>query len=308
MRPALAAVGVLATLALTAPPVPAQGFGGARGKVVEEDGTPVAEATVTFEYTVGTRSYEVKTNDKGEYIQMGIRPGRYLITATKDGFIQAAAEMMIGAGGMTTIPDLQLIPGSAPMGAAVAEALMAKFQEGVGLARDGQLDEAEAIFNEILDANSGIPEVHSNLGFIHGKRGDWAAAEASYKTALDLRPGDSAAVAALADVYNQTGREDEAMELLNQTAGDNPGDATSQFNRGVLLLNSGKDAEAQEAFEAVLAADPTMAEAHFFLGTILVGQGKVAESVEHLETYLATNPENAENKATAEGLIAALKQ
>jgi hypothetical protein len=50
-----------------------------------------------------------------------------------------------------------------------------------------------------------------------------------------------------------------------------------------------------------------MADAYFHLGTLMVGQNKVTEAVGYLEKYLAMNPTNPQNKATAEGLIAALK-
>jgi TolA-binding protein len=49
-------------------------------------------------------------------------------------------------------------------------------------------------------------------------------------------------------------------------------------------------------------------EAHYYLGTLLVGQGKVPEAIEHLESYVASEPPNAQNVATAQGLLEALKQ
>ncbi len=311
MKRALTAVGVLAVLALLVPPAQAQSYGGARGKVFDEEGTPVADAKVVLEYTDGTRSpLEVETGDKGEYLQIGLLAGGYRITASKEGYLDAVLTMRIGMGGMTSIPDLQIISQKAveamvgPDEALIRE----KFAEGVELAGTGSLDEAVAVFKEILQLQPGIPEVYRNLGYVYDQKEDWANAEASYLSALDLRPGDADFVAALAAVYRKTGREDEALELLAQTASDNPEDAASQFNRGLFLLDAGESQEAQAAFEAALAADPGMAEAHYHLGTILVGLGKVPESIAHLETYLATNPDNPQNTATAQGLIEALKQ
>ena len=57
-----------------------------------------------------------------------------------------------------------------------------------------------------------------------------------------------------------------------------------------------------------MAADPTNAEPYYYLGTIAVGQNKTAECIAHLEKYLSLNPQNAQNVATAKGLIAALKK
>jgi tetratricopeptide (TPR) repeat protein len=97
------------------------------------------------------------------------------------------------------------------------------------------------------------------------------------------------------------------MALMAKAAEGNPADAKTQFNLGIFNLNAGKSDEAIAAFQKAVAADPNMADAYFHLGTLMVGQNKVTEAVGYLEKYLAMSPTNAQNKATAEGLIAALK-
>ena len=94
---------------------------------------------------------------------------------------------------------------------------------------------------------------------------------------------------------------------MSKAAGENPNDAKAQYNVGIFNLNSGKTEEAIAAFQKAVAADPTMADAYYHLGTLMVGQNKVADAVQYLEKYLSMSPTNAQNKATAEGLIAALK-
>jgi tetratricopeptide (TPR) repeat protein len=311
MRYALGTVALLAALALLASPADAQTSGAARGKVVDEQNQPVADATVVIEYEGGvTRKFEVKTSDKGEYMQVGLAPGRYRFTASKENFVSAALEIRITMGLATDIPPLQL------MSKAVATAqegpdeaaLREDFARGVALTREGKLDEAEALFLEILDQQPGIPEVHRNLGYVYAQKKDWAKAEASYQSAIDLRPGDATFVAGLAQVYQDSGQEDKAIALMSQAAAANPQDGEAQFNQGLFLLNSGDTEKAGQAFSAALAADPSIAEAHYHLGTILVGQGKTPEAIEHLEAYVATSPDNAQYAATAQGLLQALKQ
>jgi tetratricopeptide (TPR) repeat protein len=311
MKHALIAVCLLAVLALVAPPVGAQSSGAARGHVVDEDGQPVADATVVIEFQGGlTRKFEVKTNDRGEYMQVGLPIGTYRFTASKEGYAPSALDIKINMGLATDIPDLKLLSEEAASAKANPNKAKVKemFTRGVELARDGKLDEAETVFNEILEIEPGVPEVHRNLGYIHAQRKEWAAAEADYKTAIDLRPGDADLVAALAQMYRDSGQEDKAVALMSQAAADNPQDAKTQLNEGIFLLSSGESEKAAKAFEAALAADPSMAEAHYHLGTILVGQGKVPEAIEHLEAYLASNPTNEQYAATAKGLLEALKQ
>jgi len=74
-----------------------------------------------------------------------------------------------------------------------------------------------------------------------------------------------------------------------------------------LCAQEGDPNEAIAAFQKAAAADPANAEPYFYMGTILVGQNKVPDAVTSLEKYLSMNPTNAQNVATAQGLLQALK-
>jgi thioredoxin-like negative regulator of GroEL len=306
MKRTLTAAGLLAGFALLAPAGSALAqTGGARGKVVDAEENPVADAQVLIEFQGGmTRRYEVKANEDGGYIQVGLAPGPYRITASKDGYQPGMIDVRVGVGGVDNVPNVVLTPLQVDTSAAE---LRAKFAEGVELVQAGQLDEAEVTFKEILELRPDIVEVHQNLAHVYVQKQDWASAEATYLAALDFRPGSAELMTALAKVYQDSGQEEKAMEILGQVGGDDTVDGRAQFNKGIVLLDAGNSQGAQAAFEAALAADPPVAEAHFHLGTILVGQGKVPEAVEHLEAYLAANPKDGPNKETAMGLLEALK-
>ena len=63
---------LVATLAV------AQIVGGTiRGKIMDEDGQPMANAIVRFQNSDTGRKYDLKTNAKGEYIQVGMALGTY---------------------------------------------------------------------------------------------------------------------------------------------------------------------------------------------------------------------------------------
>ena len=169
MKRSFTAFALLVGLMLLAPPVGAQTSGSARGVVVDDQGEPVADATVTIEFTGGVpRKFEVKTNEKGQYQQVGLAIGSYRFTASKEGYAPAALDIKIGMGLATQIPELQLVSAAAAAAQANPDAavIKEKFEQGVGLARAGKLDEAEAVFHEILEIQPGIAEVHRNLGYV----------------------------------------------------------------------------------------------------------------------------------------------
>ena len=307
MKCASIAGGCLLSLAFLTAPLEAQ-TGAAHGRVVDSEGNPVPQATVLVEYQGEmTARYELETNDKGRFMKVGLHPGTYHFTASKEGYRSSSLELRVSLGDRTKIPDIELTS-LAKLAKERGEVQNEKFRQAVELTQSKQFDEAVALFMEVLEEVPAVPEIYLNLAYIYVQQKDWANAEASYLKTLELSPGIRQAMTGLSGVYMETGRDAEAQELVSRAALENPEDVTAQFNYGIFLLNSGRTAEAISAFEAVLAADDTVAEAHFHLGTLLVGQGNVPEAVQHLETYLSLNPTEEQNVDSANKLIAALKQ
>jgi tetratricopeptide (TPR) repeat protein len=297
--------GLVAAFALAAAEARAQ-TGTARGKVLDHQGQTIVDAKVVLEYQGGVaRKFETKTNKKGEYTQVGLASGTYRITASKDGFAPFFIETRITLGEATYVPDIKLASAQAAAQAAAAQAadeITPAFNAAVELARAGKLDEAEAAYKALAIKAPSIPEIHLNLGFLYRQKKDWAAAEAAYKKALELRPNYSDANAGLLAVYQATGQADKTAALATSAEGD----ARVQFDLGATYLNAGKYEEALAAFQKAAAADPSNPETYYHLGTIYVGMNKIAEARTNLEKYASMNPKNAQNLATAQGLLQAL--
>jgi cytochrome c-type biogenesis protein CcmH/NrfG len=285
--------------------------GTARGKVVDEKDQPVPEAQVLLEYQGGvTRKMETKTNKKGEFTQVGMYPGPYKITISKEGFAPAVIEYRIAMGEPTYLPDVKILSKAAAQAATrdpAREELTANFKKATELTQAGQLDQAEVLYKEILVKHPSVPEVHYNLGYVYAQKKDWPSAEGAYLKAIELRPNYGEAYTALSRVYSNSGQQAKATEILAKAAAENQGDPKVQFGVAVDLFNQGKADEAAAAFQKVLELDPNHAESYYFLGSLAVQQNKIPEAVTHLEKYLSMNPTNAQNVATAQGLLQALK-
>lgn len=311
MKRTLIAALVLSGLAFAAPHAQAQ-TGTARGRVLDAQDQPLADAKVLIEFQGGvTRKFEVKTNKKGEFMQVGMQPGPYRFTASKEGYQSGYADQRVSLGDPTQIPDFKLATmaqAQQAAGGSEAAALRTSFQKAVELQSAGKVDEAEAAYKAILTTTPDVPEVYQNLGQLYLVKKDYAAAETAFQKGLELRPESTDMTTQLARVYQESGQADKAMALIEKSAGANPQDARAQFNRGIFLLNANKNEEAIGAFEAAIKADPNMAEPYYRLGALMVGQGKIPEAIQNLEKYLSLNPTDAQNVATAQGLIKALKK
>jgi tetratricopeptide (TPR) repeat protein len=279
---------------------------------MDAQGQPLADAKVLIEFQGGvTRKFEVKTNKKGEFMQVGMQPGPYRFTASKEGYQTGYVDFRVSLGDPTQVPDFTLntvAQAQEAAGGAEAAALRGAFLKAIELQAAGKLDEAEAAYKAILEKSPDVPEAYQNLGSLYLTKKDYAAAETALQKGLELRPDSTDMSTMLARVYQESGQPEKAMAVIEKTAGANPQDAKAQFNRGIFLLNANKNEEAIGAFEAAIKADPNTTEAYYRLGALMVGQGKIPEAIQLLEKYLSLNPTDAQNVAVAQGLLKALKK
>ncbi len=280
--------------------------GGVRGKILDEKGEPIEGVAVKMEFQGGVNlAFDSKTNKKGDFMQIGLRPGTWKFTYTKEGFQIFAAPMRVSLGDATVLPPVKLMSAKAGAGGPGGEDLQKTFSEAVAKLQAGDFDGAIAAFDAMIVKNPSLAEAHYNKGFAQYQKKDYPAAEASLKRALEVKADYGDARVLLSNIYTAQGLRDKAVEVMS--AGPGAGDARQLFNLGLALLNSGKGEEATAAFLKAEAADPLNSEVQYYLATSALNAGKTDECITRLEKYLVMGPKSDQNKATATGLLAALK-
>src|ERR1700730_17611554 len=90
----LVACGALVAVAVTLPTA-AQSTGMVRGVVKDAAGKPVEGAKVIIEAEGNNRRFEAKSDKKGEFVQIGLAPGPYKVTAEKDKAMSAPSPVNV---------------------------------------------------------------------------------------------------------------------------------------------------------------------------------------------------------------------
>src|SRR6185436_11451294 len=316
--PWLALCAAVLSLALGSPAL-AQSTGMIRGVVKDAAGKPVEGAKVNIDSDANNRHFDTKSDKKGEFLQIGLAPGPYKVTAEKDKVVSAASPVTVRIA--SAAPITLVLGGGAAGGGATPEmaaktaALKKTFEEGVTASRAGNHDAAITAFQAAAELNPNCFDCYYNIAFSESQKKDWDKAEAAYKKAIELKADYAEAYSGLANVYNASRKFDQAatasakaMELSGSGAGAaGGGNADAMFNQGVILWNAGKIPEAKKQFEGAVAANPNHAESHYQLGMALVNEGNLAGAATEFETYLKLAP-TGPNAATAKGILGSIKK
>lgn len=318
----VSALALLTVLAYAGPAV-AQ-TGGLRGKITDAQNQPVEGAIVRIESKGSSRKNQVKSNKKGEYVQIGLFPGEYKVTVEKDGMtVSLDARVSLGD---PTVMDVQLRPQSGAASPAQAERdakLRGLFDAGVAALQAGNYDDGIAKFNEAIVMLPSCHVCYYNIGAAYAKKaqaaqGDaatelWVKTEENYKKSVEIKPDYGEGWNALAALYNQQKKFDLAAEASEKASGPagaggagGGGNAPALYNQGVIFWNQGKYQEAKDKFDAATKADPKYSEAWYRLGMAWMNLGDMKQAVTAFEGYLQADP-NGSHAAEVKQAIDALK-
>ncbi len=198
---------------------------------------------------------------------------------------------------------------------------------GLGLEREGKLEEAEAAFRKVLELHPGDSRDYSNLGGVLSRLNRFDEAVAAYEKALEIHPGEAfahnnlglarlqmgdlaqserhllaalKADGALADaLYNlallrmRQGKGTEAEELLRKTLDADPAHRGALTGLGTALVTSGQTAAGMDLWRRAVAIDPFNIDARYNLAIALARTGEHADAIRHLDEALERAPNSS---------------
>jgi len=124
--------------------------------------------------------------------------------------------------------------------------------------RDGRLEEAEALYGQILDAN----------------------------------PGHADALAHLGVIAHQRGRHAEAVELMERAIRLEPRRADYYSNLGAVRMSQARPREAEACYREAVRLEPDLASAHYCLGNILWERGDRSAAAVCYRSVVRLDPSN----------------
>ena len=203
-----------------------------------------------------------------------------------------------------------------------------RLHSALTLHQAGDLDQAEALYRQILDADPNHADALYLLGMVAFARGSMAEAErligraiacddrnatyhchlglvfdatgrtedavAAFRRALALDAVDLEARYRLALTLHRTGRLDEAVDAYRDLLAQRPDDAETWCNLGAALKGTEDVDGAIEAYRRAIDLKPDLPEAFYNLGNLLQEQEDLDGSATAFRRALSLRPEFAE--------------
>lgn len=133
-----------------------------------------------------------------------------------------------------------------------------------------------------MDPNSA--EAHAALGQIKTSYDwDWTGADASFKRALELEPGNAEVVSWASVLSFCLGRFDEAIQLGRRAVELDPLNGKAYSNLASAALSAGQLDETEVAVRKLLELNPDFPSGRQLLGQVYLGRSKPEAALEEME-------------------------
>jgi len=139
---------------------------------------------------------------------------------------------------------------------------------------------ARVAIERALSLEPDLAEGHSRLGWIQLIHDwNWAGAEASFRRALDLAPGNASALRGAAALARAMGRLEDTIALCRRAIAQDPLSSVGYHNLGYMLQAAGSLLEAEDAYRQALELVPQRASTRASLALLRCAQGRADEAL-----------------------------
>jgi len=290
-------------------PQAGRGRGRLSGKVTDESGNPVTSATITLEFLEKEEvTRETKTDKNGKWKIAGLGSGRWEITVSAQGFI--SYQKTVSVSQLERNPSLNTILNK------IEEQLIEKapgiklFEKGNELFNEKKFEEAIASYQEFLEENPEIYEVHFSLGNCYKEMGDIEQALKEFQLVLEKaieenekdRKIKAKTLAAIGECHLKKEDLNSAQNYFKKSLELDPRDEILAYNVGEIYFAHQKLDEAIEYYEFATQIKPDWSDPYYKLGLVFLNKTDYEKAKDNFKKFLKLEPDT-ERSASAKNIL-----
>ena len=173
---------------------------------------------------------------------------------------------------------------------------------GVVLARQQRFDEAIEVFTQAASSAPDHVGLLTNLGMALAQNGMLSDARESLERALQLNPSYPEALFNLANLHIRDKRFEDAASLLARALDANPGMLEARYNLAAALATIGKLDSAIQEWELLTKLRPSDGNVLYLLGSAYAQTSQNDKAVEQFERGRDAHPQDSRFRAALEAL------
>ncbi|MGD0958308.1 MAG: tetratricopeptide repeat protein [Methylomonas sp.] len=191
-------------------------------------------------------------------------------------------------------PKRPFAPVAKTPGSAVLESNADKLRTAFALHQQGRLDQAEALYKEILQSQPQHFDALQLLATIARQRGQPIAAIELFGRALKINPNQLNVLINHGNALFEIHRLEEALNSYDRVLAIKPDFAEILNNRGIVLVGLNRPEQALASYDRAVAIKPDYAEAYFNRGVSLANLNRPEQALASYEQALTHKPGYAE--------------
>ncbi len=164
-------------------------------------------------------------------------------------------------------------PGDARLWASLGDAYRIQADFGFAEIREGY-EKARQAAQKAVSLDENLANGHAVLAAsMKSLDWNWSGADAEYRKALDLEPGNASTINGIASLASTLGKFDEAVSLQRKAIELDPVQPLFYWSLGVMYLNSNRFDESIGAFRKILELNPNYPFTHVYIGDLHLLRG-----------------------------------
>lgn len=168
--------------------------------------------------------------------------------------------------------------------------LQSALQSGLAHHRAGRLDQAAAIYDQVLKIAPRLFDAVHLAGTVAYQRHDYNLAVTLLSRALAIDPRSAPCAMRLGLALFSQGHPDKAERHLRASLAKEPAAAETWSGLGLVLRALGRPSDAIEAFRRALELQPGHAESHDQLGALVADTQGFIHAIPHFKKAIELNP------------------
>jgi tetratricopeptide (TPR) repeat protein len=261
-----------------------------KGVVTDDQGNPLSEVQVKLYHVESDSGFETKTNKEGQWQANMIKGGTWYIDFNKTGYEIKKISIQVTEG-MKKAPIIETKLKKLE-GLVVTEDVLAELEKGNKLLDEGKIDEALAIYNDILAKNPEAYVINYSLGNCYFKKEDYDRAIEYYLKVYEKNPNFAKAIIGIGNAYINKNDVEKAMEWYNKLDISKIDDAVVLYNIGTNYFNRARADLALKYYQRSVELQPNFTDAIYQLGLTYLTLGQYKESLTVFSEYLKYDSES----------------